>query len=163
MHILSKKALLLTEMQLFVWFLVVIFNIYVFFFCIYTEFPKLKTGLRSNFTFRDNTAPEEVSTSRMAMIFRLCLPMVERGLVWEMMSGPRGPSLSPSPSSILLESQLAVSEAVSVTLAMSCDPVSRVGCWIVLKLTSLEISLPLNCDSEDYYFDYSKETFTQDL
>ena len=79
--------------------------------------------------------------------------MVERGLVWELMSGPRVPSLSPSPSSILLEAQLAESEAVSVPLAMSWDPVSRVGCWIVLKLTSLEMSLPLNYDSEDYYFD----------
>ena len=115
------------------------------------------------FLIRDNTIPEEVSTSRMAMIFRLCLPMVERGLVWEMMSGPRDPSLSPSPSSILLESQLAEREAVSVTLGISWDPESRGGCCIVLKLTSLEMSLPLNYHSEDYYFDYSRETFTQDL
>ena len=75
--------------------------------------------------------------------------MVDSGLVWEMMSGSRGPSLSPSPSSILLESQLAEREAVSVTLAMSSwsvrtnDPVRSGGCWIVLKLTSLEMSLPL--------------------
>ena len=76
--------------------------------------------------------------------------MVESGAVCEMMSGPRGASLSPSPSNIFLESQLVEREAVSVTLAMSSwsegrirDPLRSVGCWIVLKLTSLEMSLPL--------------------